>query len=72
LKAFKCDDKKFAAYWRQGKGGNPVAVFSAFNMVVVITTTNYNIRGAHLLSDRRLFEDLLAAGERWNSFHRQP
>jgi CubicO group peptidase (beta-lactamase class C family) len=63
LKAFKSGNKKFAAYLMQGNGGNKVAVFPELNMVVVITTTNYNIRGAHELSDRLLSEHILAAVE---------
>jgi CubicO group peptidase (beta-lactamase class C family) len=61
IKAFKSGDKKFAAYLMQGNGGNKVAVFPELNMVVVVTTTNYNIRGAHELSDRLLSEHILAA-----------
>jgi CubicO group peptidase (beta-lactamase class C family) len=61
LKSFKAGDKKFAAYLMQGNGGNKVAVFPALKLVVVITTTNYNVRGAHELTDRLLSEHILAA-----------
>jgi CubicO group peptidase (beta-lactamase class C family) len=63
LKAFKSGDKKFAAYLMQGNGGNKVAVFPDLNMIVVITTTNYNVRGAHALSDQLLSDYILAAVE---------
>ena len=63
LKAFKSGDKKFAAYLMQGNGGNKVAVFPELSMVVVITTTNYNVHGAHELTDRLLSEYILASVE---------
>lgn len=64
LKSFKSGDKKSAAYLMQGNGGNKVVVFPEFDMAVVITTTNYNVRGAHELTDRLLSEYVLAAIER--------
>ncbi len=60
LRSFKSGDKKFRAYLMQGNGGNKVAVLPDLNMVVVITTTNYNIKGAHELTDRLLSEYILA------------
>jgi CubicO group peptidase (beta-lactamase class C family) len=63
LKAFNAGDKKFAAYLMQGNGGNKVAVFPASDMVVVITTTNYNVRGAGELTDRLLSEYILSSIE---------
>lgn len=63
LRAFKSGDKKFAAYLMQGNGGNKVAVFPELSMVVVITTTNYNVHGAHELTDRLLSEYILASVE---------
>lgn len=63
LKAFKSGEKKFAAYLMQGNGGNKVAVFPELSMVVVITTTNYNVHGAHELTDRLLSEYILASVE---------
>ena len=61
LAAFKSGDKKFATYLMQGNGGNKIAVFPELNMVVVITTTNFNVRGAHDLTNRLLSEYILAA-----------
>ncbi|HEY0005372.1 MAG TPA: hypothetical protein VGB17_11235 [Pyrinomonadaceae bacterium] len=63
LKAFKSGDQRFAAYLMQGNGGNKVALFPEPEMVVVITTTNYNLREAHELSDRLLTEYVLSAIE---------
>ncbi len=44
-----------------GAGGNRVAVIPGAEMVVVITTTNFRVKGAHQLSDRLLAEHILAA-----------
>ncbi len=63
LKAFKSGDKKFPAYLMQGNGGNKVVVFPESGIVVVITTTNYNVREAHELTNRLLTEYVLASVE---------
>ena len=60
LRSFKSGDKQFRAYLMQGNGGNKVALFPDQNIAVVITTTNYNLRGAHELTDRLLSEYILA------------
>jgi hypothetical protein len=44
-----------------GNGGNKVAVFPKSDLVVVITSTNYNTRGMHEQSDRLLSEYILAS-----------
>ncbi len=59
LKAFPVGTKKYSAFLMQGNGGNKVAVFPALDMVVVITTTNFGVRGSHQLSDRLLTEHIL-------------
>lgn len=61
LKSFGTGDKIFAAYLMQGNGGNKVVVFPELDLVVVITTTNFNVRGAHQLTDKILSEYILSA-----------
>lgn len=63
LKSFHAGSKTYAAYLMQGAGGNKVAVFPALDLVVVITTTNFQVRGAHQLSDRLLTEYILQSVE---------
>jgi len=63
LRTFEAGRKKFRAALMQGNGGNKVVVFPEPEMVVVITTTNYNVREAHQLTDRLLTEYILAAIE---------
>lgn len=61
LKTFKSGGKDFRGILMQGAGGNKVAIFPDQEMVVVITTTNFNIRGAHELTDKLLTDHILAA-----------
>jgi len=44
-----------------GSGGNKVIVIQDLDLVVVITTTNYNVRNSHGISDKLLVEHVLAA-----------
>jgi hypothetical protein len=44
-----------------GNGGNKVAVIPDLDMVVVITSTNYNTRGMHEQTDRLLADYVLPA-----------
>jgi CubicO group peptidase (beta-lactamase class C family) len=64
LKSFKTRDKTYAAYFMSGNGGNKVVVFPELDMVVVVTTTNYNQRDAHELTEKLLSDHVLAAVER--------
>ena len=64
LKSFKTGDKTYAAFSMSGNGGNRVAVIPALDMVVVITTTNFNQPDAHQLADKLLSDHVLAAVER--------
>lgn len=61
LRGFKSGGKTVAAYLMQGNGGNKVAVFPQVDLVVVITSTNYNTRGMHEQTDRLLSEYILAS-----------
>jgi CubicO group peptidase (beta-lactamase class C family) len=61
LRSFTSGAKKFAAYYMSGNGGNNAMVFPELDMAVVITTTNYNLRGAHELTDHLLSEYILGA-----------
>jgi CubicO group peptidase (beta-lactamase class C family) len=59
LKTFQAGSKAYSGYLMQGAGGNKVAVFPGLDAVVVITATNFGVRGAHQLTDRLLTEYLL-------------
>jgi CubicO group peptidase (beta-lactamase class C family) len=61
LRSFKSGTKKYPTYYMTGNGGNKAMVFPDLDMVVVITATNYNVRGAHELTDRLLTDFILAA-----------
>jgi CubicO group peptidase (beta-lactamase class C family) len=61
LRSFKSGNKIYPAYLMSGNGGNKVVVIPEVGIVAVITTTNYNLRGAHVLSDRLLSEYVLGA-----------
>jgi hypothetical protein len=45
----------------QGNGGNKVAVFPALDLVAVITSSNYNARTMHEITDRLLTDFVLPA-----------
>jgi CubicO group peptidase (beta-lactamase class C family) len=59
LKDFKAGEHSYAAYYMSGNGGNKVAVFPQLDMVVVITSTNYNAKGMHEQTDRLLTDYIL-------------
>jgi CubicO group peptidase (beta-lactamase class C family) len=63
LKAFSSGQKRFAAYYMSGLGGNRMIVFPELNLVIAMTSQNYHTRGAHELIDRLLTDYLLAAVE---------
>jgi CubicO group peptidase (beta-lactamase class C family) len=63
LRRFRVGEKSHLAWLMSGNGGNKVAVFPDLSLVVVITTTNYNARDAHALTDRILTEHILASLE---------
>jgi CubicO group peptidase (beta-lactamase class C family) len=53
--------RSFPAYLMLGNGGNKVGVFPGLDLVVVVTSQNYNTRGMHELTDRVLSEYVLRA-----------
>jgi len=61
LKAFKSGGKGYPAFFMSGNGGNKVAAFPGLDMVVVITSTNYNTRGMHEQTEKLLTDYILAA-----------
>jgi CubicO group peptidase (beta-lactamase class C family) len=61
LHDFKATGRSFPAYYMSGNGGNKIAAFPLQDMVVVITSTNYNARGMHEQTERMLTEYILPA-----------
>jgi len=59
LKKFGSEKEKFPAYCMLGNGGNKVCVFPTLDLVVVITSTNYNTRGMHEQTDMILSNHIL-------------
>lgn len=54
LQAFKVNEKTVKTYSMAGSGGNKVFVLPELDAVVVITTTNFQVRDAHPLSEKLL------------------
>lgn len=64
LKSFKAGDKSYPAFFMTGNGGNKVVVIPQLDMVVVITSTNYNTRGMHEQTEKILTDYILpSAGQ---------
>ncbi len=63
LKTFQAGGKSYPAYFMSGNGGNKVAVFPGLDMVVVITSTNYNTKGMHQQTEKLLTDYVLAAAQ---------
>jgi CubicO group peptidase (beta-lactamase class C family) len=61
LKSFKSGEKSYAAFFMSGNGGNKVTVFPDLDMVVVLTSTNYNTHGMHEQTEKLLTDYILAA-----------
>jgi CubicO group peptidase (beta-lactamase class C family) len=64
LKSFKSGEHAHPAYFMSGNGGNKVVVLPDLDMVVVITSTNYNTKGMHEQTEKLLTDHVLAAVER--------
>jgi CubicO group peptidase (beta-lactamase class C family) len=54
LQKFNVDGRVVPTYGMAGSGGNKVFVLPEQDAVVVITTTNFQVRGAHPLSEKLL------------------
>lgn len=54
LQKLKVDGREVPSYSMAGSGGNKVFVLPEQEAVVVITTTNFQVRGAHPLSEKLL------------------
>ncbi|GAA4817891.1 hypothetical protein GCM10023232_13000 [Sphingosinicella ginsenosidimutans] len=44
-----------------GTGGNKVVIFPALDLVVVVTTENFNVRNPHGISDSLITDQVLPA-----------
>jgi len=49
------------AIYMSGNGGNKVAAFPGLDLAVVVTSTNFNARGMHEVTDRLISEAILPA-----------
>jgi CubicO group peptidase (beta-lactamase class C family) len=61
LQTFDANGQKVPTYGMYGTGGNKVLVLPGQGVVVVMTTTNYRVSGAHALTDKLLLERILPA-----------
>jgi CubicO group peptidase (beta-lactamase class C family) len=61
LQPFKVGERKVPSFGMSGSGGNKVYVLPEQDAVVVITTTNFQMRGAHPNSDKLLTTLVLPA-----------
>jgi CubicO group peptidase (beta-lactamase class C family) len=61
LETLHAAGRTFSSFGMYGSGGNKVYVFPEEALVVVVTTTNFRVRGAGDLTDRLLTEYILAA-----------
>jgi len=61
LREYETGGRTFPSYYMTGYGGNRVVVFPGADLVVVLTTTNFDRGDAHELADRLLAEHVLAA-----------
>jgi CubicO group peptidase (beta-lactamase class C family) len=61
LPKYKVGTKTFETAAMAGTGGNKVVIVPALNLVAAITTTNYDVRNPHAITDRLLTEYIIPA-----------
>jgi CubicO group peptidase (beta-lactamase class C family) len=61
LKSFEARGSSFRSFNKLGNRGNKVSVFPSLDMVVTITSTNNNSRGAHQQTDQLLSDYILTS-----------
>jgi CubicO group peptidase (beta-lactamase class C family) len=61
LKSFGDGDKKVAAFFMSGNGGNKIVGIPALDLAVAITSSNYSSRGMHEQTEKLLVDYILAA-----------
>jgi len=61
LRTFDVGGVAHRSYGMNGNGGNKLLVFPDLDAVVVVTTTNYNVRGSHQLTDKLVTDRVLPA-----------
>jgi CubicO group peptidase (beta-lactamase class C family) len=60
LGSFGADDRRTGAWYMAGAGGSKVVVVPERDLVVVVTSENFGVKGAHDLTDRLITEHVLA------------
>ncbi|MBI3716628.1 MAG: serine hydrolase [Betaproteobacteria bacterium] len=61
LQEFSVGAEPYATYAMNGAGGNTVQLFPKLDAVVVITTTNFKVRGPHQITRKLLVEHIVPA-----------
>jgi CubicO group peptidase (beta-lactamase class C family) len=61
LKRFKSGEKSYPAFFMSGNGGNKVVVLPELDMSVVLTSTNFNMKGMHQQTEQLLTDYILRA-----------
>jgi len=61
LKTFQAGDRSFPAFYMSGNGGNKVVAIPSLDLTAVITSTNFNTRGMHDLTETILTRYVIGA-----------
>ena len=59
LRDFEAGERAWSSFGMNGAGGNKVLVFPELNLSLVVTTTNFQVRGAHDLTDTLVTDYIL-------------